>query len=117
MRFLNTLVQVSLFPKISYANSMTRKSSVHVVVFPLSLSHLVDGSRNLLSDPSDDVLLGVLRGLGLLGLLVSGLAPLAVEREAARDSTALLRLLSLGFFSLSGLVLNHNLCQISRSNF
>lgn len=105
MRFLNTLVQVSLFPKISYANSMTRKSSVHVV-FPLSRSHLVDGSRNLLSDPSDDVLLGVLRGLGLLGLLVSGLAPLAVECEATRDPTALLRLLGLGsFFGLSGLVL------------
>ena len=42
------------------------QSSVHVAVFPLY--YLVDGSRNLLSDPSDDVLLGVLRGLGLLGL-------------------------------------------------
>ena len=76
----------------------------------------MDSSRNLLSDPSDDVLLGVLRGLGLLGLLVSGLAPLAVEREAARDSTALLRLLSLGFFGLGGLVLNH-LVRISDQLF
>ena len=73
---------------------------------PSSLYYLVDGSRNLLSDPSDDVLLGVLRGFGLLGLLVSGLAPLAVECEATRDPTALLRLLGLGsFFGLSGLVL------------